>query len=141
MKATAHEMMPLYVAFFSLIFDTGVLSDSWLEGVIRPIYKNKGDSNSREKYRPIKILSCFGKLFISIDNSRLNDFIDAHNVLEENQASFRAGYSTMDHIFVLYALTDIAKTKKREAFLCIYWFQQSIRFCLASWVMEETINQ
>ena len=67
-KATAHEMMPLYVAFFNLIFDTGVLPDSWLEGVMRPIYKNKGDSNNPENYRPITILSCFGKLFTSILN-------------------------------------------------------------------------
>ena len=59
-KATAHEMMPLYVAFFNLIFNSGVLPDSWLEGAIRPIYKNKGDSKSPENYRPITILSCFG---------------------------------------------------------------------------------
>ena len=62
-KATAHEIMPLYVAFFNLIFNSGVLPDSWLEGAIRPIYKNKGDSKSPENYRPITILSCFGKLF------------------------------------------------------------------------------
>ena len=31
-KATAHEMMPLYLAFFNLIFNSGVLPDSWLEG-------------------------------------------------------------------------------------------------------------
>ena len=62
------------------------------------------------------ILSCFGKLFTSIFNSRLNDFIDAHNVLKENQTGFRAGYSmdTMDHIFVLYALKEIAKTQKKK---------------------------
>ena len=60
-----------------------MLPDSRLEGAIRPIYKNKGDSKSPENYRPISILSCFGKLFISILNARLNKFIDAHNILEK----------------------------------------------------------
>ena len=83
-----------------------MLPDFWLEGAIRPIYKNKGDSKSPENYRPITILSCFGKLFTPILNARLNKFLDAHNILEENQAGFRAGYSTMDHIFVLHALTE-----------------------------------
>ena len=34
-KATAHEMIPLYVAFFNFIFNSGALP----EWVIRPIYK------------------------------------------------------------------------------------------------------
>ena len=76
-KATAHEMMSLYVAFFNLIFNSGVLPESWLEGAIRPIYKNKGDTKSPENYRPITILSCFGKLFTSILNARLN-FLVTH---------------------------------------------------------------
>ena len=124
-KATAHEMMPLYVAFFNLIFNSGVLPDSWLEGAIRPIYKNKGDSKSPENYRPITILSCFGKLFTSILNARLNKFLDAHNILEENQAGFRAGYSTMDHIFVLHALTEIAKTQKKKLFCSFIDFSKA----------------
>ena len=90
-----------------------MLLDSWLEGVKRPIYKNKSDSNSPENCRPITILSCFGKMFTFILNARLNDFIDAHTVLEENQAGFRAGYSTMVHSFLLRALKEIAKTPKR----------------------------
>ena len=32
-KATANEMMPLYVAFFNLFFNPGVLPDSWLGGL------------------------------------------------------------------------------------------------------------
>ena len=93
-----------------------MLPDSWLEGVIWPIYKIKGDSKSPENYRPITILSCVGKLFTSILNARLNKFLDAHSILEVNQAGFRAGYSTMDHIFVLHALTEIAKTQKKKLF-------------------------
>ena len=55
-------------------------------------------------------------MFTSILNARLNKFLDAHNILEENQTGFRAGYSTMDHIFVLHALTEIAKTQKKKLF-------------------------
>ena len=106
-------MMPLYVAFFNLIFNSGVFPDSSPEGAIWPIYKYKDDSKSPENYRPITILSCFGKLFTPILNARLNKFIDVHNILEENQAAFRAGCSTMDHIFVLHALTEIALQKKK----------------------------
>ena len=119
-KATAHEIMPLYVAFFNLIFNSGVLPDSWLEGAIRPIYKNKGDSKSPENYRPITSLSCFGNLSTSILNARLNKFLDAHNILEENQAGFRAGYSTMDHFFCFACINRNCKNPEKEIVLLVY---------------------
>ena len=56
--------------------------------------QNKGDSKSPENNRPIKILSCFGKLFTSILNARLNKLLNAHKNREENHAGLRAGYST-----------------------------------------------
>ena len=77
-----------------------------------PIYKLKGDPLNPENYRPITILSCFGQLFTSILNLRLQQFLESNNIMEENQACFRAGYSTIDHIFVLHALTELLKTKK-----------------------------
>jgi hypothetical protein len=47
----------------NIIFETGIVPDNWLMGYIKPIYKNKGDKMDPKKYRPITILSCFGKLF------------------------------------------------------------------------------
>ena len=113
-------MLPLYNCFFNLVLDSGILPDSWLEGVTKPIYKNKGDRLQPENYRPITILSCFGKLFTAVLNLRLNKFLDHHNIPEENQAGFRPGYSTSDHIFVLHALIEILKSKKEKLFLFIY---------------------
>ena len=87
------------------------------------IYKRGGDPTQPENYRPITILSCFGKLFTAILNSRLNSFIDHHDILNENQAGFRSGYSTTDHIFTLHILSEILKHNKKKLFLLLYRLQ------------------
>lgn len=75
-----------------------------------------------ENYRPITILSCFEKLFTAILNTRLNNFIAYHNILEETQAGFRSGYSTVDHIFTLRELSESLNNKKKKTFLFLYRF-------------------
>ena len=60
--------------FFNLILNTGIIPENWVEGLIMPIYKNKGDSMLPENYRPITLLSCMGKLFTSVLNERLTLF-------------------------------------------------------------------
>ena len=125
LKNTADLMVPIYVLFFNLVLDTGFLPESWLEGIIRPIYKRKGDPHQPENYRPITILSCFGKLFTSILNSRLHKFLELNNILEENQAGFRSGYSTTDHIFVLQSLIELLKVKKMKLFCSFIDFSKA----------------
>ena len=107
-KATVHGIMSLYIAFLNLIFDSGVLSNACLEGIIRDICKKM--TTEKEYYRHITILSCFRKLITSILDPHLNEFIDAHTVSEEYDSGFHAGYSTMGHIFILHGLT---KTRKK----------------------------
>ena len=115
-KESVELMMPIYISLFNLILNTDILPECWLEGIIRPIYKRKGDPHEPENYRPITILSCFGKLFTSILNLRLQTFLETNNIIKENQAGFRSGYSTTDHIFVLHALIEILKRKKIKLF-------------------------
>lgn len=105
--------------------DTGFIPDACLGGIIRPIYKRSGIANEPENYRPITILSCFGKLFTSILNHRLNEFLSYYNILEENQAGFRSGYSTNDHIFNFHALTDILKLKHKKLFCSFIDFSKA----------------
>ena len=84
-------MLPIYINLFNIIFDTGIIPDIWLEGIICPIYKSKGDAEKPENYRPITILICFSKLFSSVLNACLTKFVDVNNIFEENQAGFRKG--------------------------------------------------
>lgn len=58
LKMSIHTMLPIYKKLFNIIFDTGIVPESWLIGDILPIYKNKGDPNLPENYRPITLLSC-----------------------------------------------------------------------------------
>ena len=124
-KASIDIMMPVYVNLFNLILDSGAFPSSWLEGIIRPIYKKKGDTSNPENYRPITILSCFGKLFTSVLNLRLNDFVEHNDSLEENQAGFRKGYATSDHIFTLHAMVEILKSRKKKLFCTFVDFKKA----------------
>lgn len=75
-KSTQHIFLPIYVKFFNAVFDSGIIPSAWLKGIIRPIYKNKGDVKNVENFRPITILSCLGKLFTSMLNNRLTEFVE-----------------------------------------------------------------
>ena len=124
-KNTSDVTTVLYVEFFNIVFDTGFLPDSWLEDVIKPIFKREGDPLKTENYRPFTILSCFGKLFTSVLNSRLENFLEQNDIINENQAGFRAGYSTTDHIFVLHSLMELLKTKKKKLFCTFIDFSKA----------------
>ena len=98
---------------------------TWIEGINRPIFKNNGNPSNPENYSPITILSCFGKLFTAVLNLRLNNYLKHNDILEENQAGFRAGYSTSDHIFTLHALTEILKSKHKRLYCSFIDFSKA----------------
>ena len=100
-------MLHAFTKLFNLVFASGFVPDKWSLGFISPIYKNKGDKASPDNYRGITILSCFGKLFTSVLNDRLNQNLENMNILNEEQAGFRKNYSTNDHIFNLKCLIDL----------------------------------
>ena len=117
--------IPLYLKLFNIIFETGTLPDSWLEGRIIPIYKNKGDRSTPENYRPITVLSCLSKVFTSVLNNRLTKFLDSTSGLNENQAGFRKGYSTIDHIFSLNTLLELHRAKKKKLYCAFIDFSKA----------------
>ena len=83
------------------------------------MYKNKGDANNPDTQRSIILLSCSGILFTSVLNYRLNCYFESMNVSCEEQASFRKGYSTMDHVFNIKCLADLYLQRSKHLF-CAY---------------------
>jgi len=93
-KNSSKKIIKLLTYIFNVIFNTGVFPQPWLIGIIKPIYKNKGKKNDPSNYRGITLIICFGKLFTAVLNIRLLKFLDSKEILDENQAGFRPGYST-----------------------------------------------
>jgi hypothetical protein len=77
-KHSCSKLLPVFVKLFNVVFDSGIIPDSWSEGIIVPIYKNKGDPASPD--------NCFGKLFTTILSNRLNSYLDNMSILCEEQA-------------------------------------------------------
>ncbi len=118
-KYTKDLLSPLYVKLFNKILDSGNFPSEWLIGVIVPLYKNKGDKTDVNNYRGVTLLSCIGKLFTSILNERLREYVNVNNIISEAQAGFRAEYSTLDHIFLLKCVIDLFLWKKEKLF-CLF---------------------
>ena len=143
-KSTSNLFLPVYHRLFNTVLDTAILPDAWLVGVIKPIFKNKGNIEDPNNYRPITILSCMGKVFTAVLNNRLQRFLETNNLLNENQCGFRKGYSTCDNIFVMYALIEYLKVRKMKLFCAFIDFQKAFdsvwRVGLWSKLLKYNIN-
>ena len=43
LKYTDDTLLPVYVKLLNIVLDTGIVPNTWLIGIIKPLYKNKGD--------------------------------------------------------------------------------------------------
>ena len=119
LQATQNKMLSIYVNLFNCVLFSGTIPEDWTVGIINPIFKRKGDKMKPENYRGITVLSCLGKLFTSVLNNRIISYIERNNILGEEQAGFRPGYSTTDQIFTLKSIKDIYLYNHKKLF-CAY---------------------
>lgn len=88
---------------FNKILDTEMVPKQWCTSDIILLYK-KGNPLDVGNYRPISLLSCIYKIFSSILSQRIAQKIDNAQTIE--QAGFRSGFSTIDHIHTLGQVTS-----------------------------------
>lgn len=115
-KDSSEVFIPVYVSLFNKILDSGIIPEEWVLGLIVPIYKKKGNVRDCNNYLDVTLLSCLGKLFTNILNVRLCNLYDDNAIVCENQAGFRRGYSTTDHIFLLEQIINMYCFKKKKLF-------------------------
>ena len=79
--------------------------EGWRRTRIKVLLK-KGDARILDNYRPISILPILYKLFTRVLTQRVKKVLDAGQ--SADQAGFRPGYSTDDHLFVTTMLFERA---------------------------------
>lgn len=87
----------------------------WARGLIFPLYKD-GDPRSPDNYRGITLLSVVGKTYATVINNRIKKWCEERDVLVDEQAGFRVGRSTVDHVFLLSEVLRARKKKGRQTF-------------------------
>ena len=144
LKNAPQSVLELAVKLFNLILKTGFVPLEWCLGLIIPIYKNKGSANDPNNYRGITLLSCLGKFFTLCINIRLGKYLESRGVIGEEQAAFREGYGTMDHVFVFNEIVNFYIHNKKKLFACFIDYEKAFdtidRTSLWGKLLENNIN-
>jgi hypothetical protein len=120
-KHTIDDMLHIYVLLFGIIFDKGIIPESWGKGILIPIFQNKGSKSDPNSYRVVTLNSCISKMFSAVLNNRLTKFSDEFELITNAQAGLRKGFSTNDNrIFILHALISIYFSFGKQIVLFIY---------------------
>ena len=111
---------------FNKIIDTGKFPQVWSLSLVTPIYKSEDPTDCGNK-EDICMSSCLGKLFTSILQKRLNYFLEINNLISVTHGSFRKGYRTTDHIFILKTLLNkYIYNFKKKLFVCFVDFRKTV---------------
>lgn len=113
-KNTIHVTMEYLKSLFNGILKSEIMPSKWCESLITPAFK-KGRKSDPNNYRAISVINSLSKIFMKIMSNRLQFWAESNALIDESQAGFRHGYSTIDNMFTLQSVIQkyISKRKGR----------------------------
>ncbi len=116
--------LPIIYKLFNSVLQAGEYPTLWSGAWLKPLHKG-GDTTDPNRYRGISIMSCMGKLFCTVLNSRLVKFLKSNNFNSDFQIGFSENCKTSDHILTLKTLTDKYFHKNKKLFVCFIDFRKA----------------
>ena len=112
--------------FFNDCYSKETSPDCWRKGVITSLYK-KGAKDDPGNYRPITLLSPTGKLYASIINMKLVNYLESNNLIDTAQNGFRMvdSRNTDDHLVSLHEIYNYADKNKSPVFSAFIDFSKA----------------
>jgi hypothetical protein len=115
----------LVLRLFNNILQTSEIIPAWITGLIVPIHKD-GPKLDPGNYRGITLMSCLGKLFLSILNARLMTYALDKKILGVNQLGFVSGNRTSDaHIIINNMVNKLCHKSNKKIFSCFVDFRKA----------------
>ena len=109
---------------FNKILNNGEFPNSWTQGIIIPLHK-KGTFSDTNNYRGITLVSCFGKIFSSTLNDRLQSWATQNSANMDAQFGFKSKHSTVDAIFILNSLIEKHLNSKKQLYCAFIDFKRA----------------
>ena len=110
---------------FNDILESSEVIPDWAFGMIVPIHKD-GPKLDTANYRGITLISCLGKLFLSILNNRLTMFAVENKLLSPAQLGFVTKNRCSDaHIIIHNVVKQKCHYENRKIFSCFVDFKKA----------------
>lgn len=110
----------LYILLNKILIEK-IIQNDWKESITIILHK-KGDRADLKNYRPITLLNVIYKLFTKILTDRLTTKFDGYQAKE--QAGFRKGYSTVDHLLTMKILIERANEYNIPLYIAFVDFEK-----------------
>ena len=93
LKSIKDEIAKPLTIIINQSLKTGVFPDALKIAKVKPLYK-KGDNFCLNNYKPISLLPTISKIFERVMFTQLYSYLNANNLLSEEQYGFRSQHST-----------------------------------------------
>ncbi len=122
-KLGGDALLQTVTKLFNKCLELEKVPKAWENAVITLLHK-KGDITKLENYRPISLLATLYKLFMKIIAKRNTKKLDFYQPVE--QAGFRSGFSTNDHLQVMRTLIEKCNEYKIGIVLIFIDFEKAL---------------
>jgi hypothetical protein len=121
-KCGGAEMAKHLLYLFNWLREKESLPAEWQRSMVVNLFK-EGDKADPGNYRGIALISCLGKLYLSLWATRIAKHADHR--LGERQGGFRSGRSTVDQALILHETLLRRKRAGKSTFLCFVDFRKA----------------
>ena len=130
----------ILLKLFNGILQSSEVIPDWALGMIVPIYKD-GPKLDAANYRGITLISCLGKLFLSILNNRLIVFAVENKLLSPAQLGFVIKNRCSDaHIIIHNLVKQKCHTQGSRIYSCFVDFKKAFDSVPRDLLLEKLLN-